>query len=207
MTVKPTLGLCVLAVPLMGCCVRWLDEPLALACRRHLFNPGSHPLLPFELPDLLLPLVCVATVLAWGAFLVFRTEGRHARALNFSRLLGITVPLANLAKAAAKVLFGRVNTRYWLDHPEAAHWHWLNGGDVHCSFPSGHMAVFTVMAAALASYYPRLRGWAFGGLAALAVALLVTQYHFLSDILGGACLGLLLHAGAEALLPNGPQVA
>jgi len=207
MTLKPTLGLCVLAVPVAAICALRLDGPVALFCRRRLFHPGRHLLVPFDLPDLLLPVVCLATGLAWAAFLFFRTEGRHDRALRCSRLLGITVPLANILKTGAKFLVGRVNTRYWLEHPAAAPFHWLDGRDVHTGFPSGHMAVFTVMAAGLASHYPKTRGPVFAGLAVLAAALVVTQYHFLSDILGGTCLGLLIHAGTEALLPNGRQLA
>jgi membrane-associated phospholipid phosphatase len=54
------------------------------------------------------------------------------------------------------------------------------------------MAVFTVLMLGIGRYFPRLRSVCAGLLFALALALLVTQYHFFSDIVAGACLGLIV---------------
>jgi membrane-associated phospholipid phosphatase len=206
MTVKLRMGICLGTIPLMVFSYFFLDDRLALFCKDRFLNPTAHHFFPVELPDLLFPIVCLATVLAWVAVLVFKTHHSHNTALKFFLLIGITVPGANVLKAFAKFLVGRVTTRYWLANPTVPHFQWLNGTDAYCSFPSGHMAVFTVLAAALDAHFPRFRSWYWGGLILLALALIATDYHFLSDVLGGACLGLLLHAGAFAALDRRPAL-
>ena len=205
MSVKSTLGVCLGTVPLMAFSFFFLDERVARFCEG--LRVLQRPLPELEIPDLLLPIVCVATVLAWSVFLLCRWKKKRSPILDFYMLIGTTMPLAMLLKSPAKVLFGRVNTRFWLAHPDAAPFHWLGGTEVYSSFPSGHMTVFTVMAAALAVGFPRWGRAGFLGLALLGCALIATGYHFLSDVLGGLCLGLLIHAGVTAGLLRRPALA
>ncbi|CAO0822632.1 hypothetical protein DFAR_310005 [Desulfarculales bacterium] len=58
------------------------------------------------------------------------------------------------------------------------------------SFPSGHAATSFALAAALSVFYPRL-AWLFYVLAALVAAgRVVSDAHYVSDVLAGAVLGL-----------------
>lgn len=54
------------------------------------------------------------------------------------------------------------------------------------------MAVFAALTTTLSKYYPRYRFVFLGVLPLLAMALIVTYYHFLSDVIAGACLGMLV---------------
>ena len=56
------------------------------------------------------------------------------------------------------------------------------------------MAVFTVLALAVWHFFPRYRFVSVSVLLLLAVTLIVTSYHFLSDILAGVLLGFLTDA-------------
>ncbi|MGA2025692.1 MAG: phosphatase PAP2 family protein [Syntrophobacteraceae bacterium] len=145
-----------------------------------------------NLPDLLFLMVCIITFASWTGRLW--QAGKHAkgRMVNFQEHIGLTVPLAYVLKDLLKELFGRTNTRIWLLHPDRLGFHWFHGGGDFASFPSGHMAVFTVLMLGIGRYFPRLRPVCAGLLFVLALALLLTQYHFFSDIAAGACLGVIV---------------
>jgi membrane-associated phospholipid phosphatase len=54
------------------------------------------------------------------------------------------------------------------------------------------MAVFTVLAAALWRFYPRYKFLYLLLVLVLAIALITTNYHFLSDVIAGAYLGVIV---------------
>jgi membrane-associated phospholipid phosphatase len=62
------------------------------------------------------------------------------------------------------------------------------------------MAVFTPIALALWRFQPRLRVAYVGFLLLLGFALVATGYHFLSDVVAGACLGWLIDLAANRIL-------
>ena len=145
-----------------------------------------------NLPDLLFSLVCIITVVSWTGRLYLAAKSAKGRMANFQEHIGLTVPLAYVLKDLLKELFGRTNTRIWLLHPDQFGFHWFHGGGDFASFPSGHMAVLTVLMLGIGRYFPRLRPVCAGLLFVLALALLVTQYHFFSDIVAGTCLGVIV---------------
>ncbi len=60
------------------------------------------------------------------------------------------------------------------------------------SFPSGHMMTIVAFTFVLASFYPKLK-WLSVTLALIvAICLLALYYHFLSDVIAGSVLGLLI---------------
>jgi membrane-associated phospholipid phosphatase len=59
------------------------------------------------------------------------------------------------------------------------------------SFPSGHMTVFAALGIAVLLYYPKYRKPVIIFLVLLGIALIGTDYHFLSDVIGGAYLGFI----------------
>jgi membrane-associated phospholipid phosphatase len=143
-------------------------------------------------PDLLFILVCLITVVSWtGRFCLAGKPGK-GRIVNFLENIGLAVPVAFVLKDLLKELFGRTNTRIWLLHPDLFGFHWFHGGGDFASFPSGHMAVFTVLLLGIGRCLPWLRPVCAGLLFVLALVLIVTQYHFFSDIVAGACLGVIV---------------
>lgn len=151
-----------------------------------------------SMPDLMLPLVCIITGTSWAALLYMKRKSVQGRLAGFFEYMGSALPLAYLLKTALKDIFGRTNTRFWLLHPHQLAFHWFQGGGNYSSFPSGHMVIFTVMMLGISRNFPRLRLVCAGALLALALALLITQYHFLSDIAAGISVGILADLLARA---------
>jgi membrane-associated phospholipid phosphatase len=110
----------------------------------------------------------------------------------FFHLIMYTVPASYIVKSALKYIFGRTTTREWLHKPELYGFHWFQGVGSYAGFPSGHMAVFTAFSASLWRFYPRYRVIYVMMLLSLAVALIATNYHFLSDVIVGAYLGVII---------------
>ncbi len=145
-----------------------------------------------DIPDLLLPLAVFFTTTSWVAYAVLKSRGIDNRNSRFFLLTGCTVPLSFLLKSILKDLFGKVTTRAWLKHKYLYGFHWLDGRSDFSGFPSGHMLLFTVAALAVIRFYPRYRSTCIGFLLLMAVALIVTDYHFLSDVIAGVLLGYLV---------------
>ncbi len=145
-----------------------------------------------NLPDLLFLMVIIITVVSWTGRLYKTGKPAKGRILDFLEHIGLAVPFAFVLKELLKELFGRTNTRVWLLHPDRLGFHWFHGGGDFASFPSGHMAVFTVLVLGVCRCFPRLRAVCAGLLFVFAVVLIVTQYHFFSDIAAGACLGVVV---------------
>ena len=145
-----------------------------------------------NIPDLLLPLAFVITGLSWAAYSWFRRKDISSPYTRLFHLIGWTVPLSFLLKTGLKYVFGMTNAREWLVNKGEFGFHWLHGGANYCGFPSGHMAVFSVLVIALVRYFPRYRSAGLSFLLLLAAALVITGYHFLSDVVAGALLGLMI---------------
>jgi len=144
------------------------------------------------IPDILLLLVGGIAVFSWTLFLYLSLRSVRSRNLCLLEYLGCAVPLAYVLKEILKNLFGKTSTRSWLlDHKQFG-FHWFHGGGDFSAFPSGHMAVFTVIMLGFSRRFPRLRPMCAGLLLCLATALIVTQYHFFSDIVAGFYLGLIV---------------
>lgn len=170
-----------------------LDKGVALLVKKLWFSTRLS-LFSTDIPDFLSLLVVLITGSAWIVFFYHIRKGIFNTHTRFFQLIAITVPFANLLKWALKYVFGRINTRFWLQHPSANEFHWLHGSANFSGFPSGHMAVFTVLIIALSIFYPRYHTFYIACLTLLALALTVTNYHFLSDIIAGAYVGFIVHS-------------
>ncbi len=178
----------------------WLDREIAgffgeLLARENLLSKYAS-----NLPDLLLPVSFIFTITSWVVYSRLDHKGKASPCLSFFHLTGWTVPAAFLAKAILKDIFGGINTRYWLLHREQFGFHWFTTRCDFSGFPSGHMLVFTVITLALWRYFPRLRHVGTVFLVMLAAALIITDYHFLSDVVAGALLAVLVDASVFNLL-------
>ena len=145
-----------------------------------------------HIPDLLFPVVLAMTIFCWTALSVLVARGIQNVHTRFMQLCGVSVPLAYVAKTILQYAFGRADPRMWLLHPHLTGFHWFHGGSGYTSFPSGHMTVFVALAAVLWLQYPRYRTLYVAGVGLLGAALVATNYHFVSDVVAGTYLGVLV---------------
>lgn len=165
--------------------VVWIDRPLARAIAR-VFPPRTTWA---NAPDLLGVFVASVSVAALAAWAWAHWRG-HARLARLAPLVAVGEPLALGLKYLSKWVFGRTETRMFLSsHGLAGFHHWFDGHGPFRGFPSGHMLVATTLLALACALYPRLRPWSALALVALALALLVTSYHFLGDVVAGWLIG------------------
>lgn len=188
------ITLSLLAIPATIASMHFIDKEIALVLWKFTFTqPFLHK--HFEnIPNTLPQLVAIGTTTMWLAyFVVFRKNGRTVHT-QFIQLAAIAVPAAFLIKIFLQFAFGRTNIRLWLRTGGPIEFSWfspiVDGG-----FPSGHMVVFTAFFTAVWLYYPRYRPLVTAALSTLAAALLLTSYHFVSDIVAGTCCGILITAG------------
>lgn len=191
---KKTFTSFLLVALLIALSYAFLDRRIALLVKHLWLFSHRFSFFSTEIPDFLPHVVILITGTAWIVFFYLIRKNIYNTHTRFFQLIAITVPLAHVVKAILKFAFGRINTRYWLQHPHAIEFHWFHGSANFHGFPSGHTAVFTVLAVACSTFYPRYQSFYFAGLTLLALALIVTNYHFLSDIIAGAYVGVLVHA-------------
>jgi membrane-associated phospholipid phosphatase len=174
--------------------VRYLDRQVSIFIQNSLYRNRDWSSLTSDLPDLLLLFVVITSLAAYlGHHYLNRRQTLHTSQLL--RLIALSLPVAYLFKSALKFAFGRVETRVWLQSPQLYEFRWLAGENGFNGFPSGHMLVFTTLFAAIARYHAGYRPFCYGLLAALALALVATNYHFVSDVLCGTYTGFLLESG------------
>ncbi len=166
-----------------------LDKPVAFFVKKVLM--AKMDVFSSNVPDVLFLIVCVVSGASWAAYLYLTRHGVYNQHTRFSRMIAVTLPLTFVAKSVLKMIVGRIDARFWVQYPRAREFHWFHGSGNYTSFPSGHMAVFTAFFLAVARYYPRYRYAAYGCLAVLSVALIATNYHFLSDVIAGAYVGFI----------------
>lgn len=111
---------------------------------------------------------------------------------EYAKVLFVACCAAFFALAAndygLKPIFGRRDPHLFLGNPAGAVFHIFHG-DQSCVFPSGHMAMAAAFVAVLIKVYPRSGPFCVGLLCAGAVALLIGDWHFVSDIVAGAFVG------------------
>jgi hypothetical protein len=202
---KNYIGNSILVVLLVVCSYYFLDKGIAVYVKRVLISNARFSFFSADIPDFLFPVVCAIAGIAWAAYIYHVHKGIYNKHARFFLLIASAVPLSFFMKSILKLVVGRIDARFWLRHPTVKEFHWFHGVGHYSGFPSGHMAVFSVLVIALWRYYPRYRPAYFGFLSALALALIAMDYHFLSDIIAGVYLGLLVHdftLRGLTLLPN-----
>jgi membrane-associated phospholipid phosphatase len=183
---------------------RYLDAPLARFCLGLARSVPRWSSFTGDLPDLLLPASILGTVAAWGGYGLLRVRHLDGRGRPFLKHVAVSLPASFLAKTALKGVFGRIATRAWLQSPGDLGFAWFSLDPDKSGFPSGHMTVATAVAAAVCAHFPAYRRPCLGLLALLAVLLVLTDYHFLSDVVAGAGLGVLVHVLARPLAERLP---
>lgn len=176
---------------IFGVCAGYafLDFPVAVTVKQTVLQHVRFKNYISDIPDFLTILVVVVTAFAFAEYLINKTIRQDYVKAGFYRLMAVSMPVVFAAKSLLKVSIGRITTRFWLFNQNAQQFHWLNGGDNYNGFPSGHMAVFTTLLLCYAWRYPRYRYGFYLLLVLLGVALVLTDYHFVSDVIAGWALG------------------
>ena len=199
-TKRKWLGSALLLTAIIVLCVRFLDIPVALYVQNRFYCDAQWSRLTSDLPDLLLVLVLTTTLVACSLYLVRAKKRIFDNATSFDKLITCTAPVAYLTKSGLKFVFGRVNTRCWLQEPGLYGFHWFQRRVGCDGFPSGHMIVIVALLAALWRFYPKCRPLCLVAAIVLGVVLIATNYHFLSDVIAGAYVGVLIEAFIFRLL-------
>jgi membrane-associated phospholipid phosphatase len=112
----------------------------------------------------------------------------------------LSVILAYVLKDSLKMVFGRccvktvtsssklINTI--LSSKNAMVFHWFYGQAAGALFPSGHMTVACAFATSMCLFWPRLKIIWILFAVLMGIALIITNNHFMSDVLAGAFLGI-----------------
>lgn len=182
-----------LIVLLLICSYYFLDIRIALFINKAWRYHSGLAIFSSNIPDFLFLIVCLITAIAWTGYFYLVRRGIYNTHTQFFQLIALTIPLTFALKSILKYSVGRINTRFWLRHPGCKEFHWFHGVGNYGGFPSGHMAVFMALFIALWRFYPRYRYLYAGFLSALALALIVTDYHFISDVLAGVYLGFIVN--------------
>ncbi len=142
------------------------------------------------------PLAPLASILA--AFIGARALARGSITARKSALLraSCAILIAGVLTFELKDVFGRTWPETWVNNNPSFFKNGVygffpfHGGQGYRSFPSGHTTAIAAAAGALWCLWPKLR-W-LGVLLALAVGigLLAADYHWLSDIMAGAIVGV-----------------
>jgi membrane-associated phospholipid phosphatase len=181
-------------------CIRFVDRPVALLVRDHLYGNRQWRMLTSSLPDALLAVVATISLAAFIGYLHRSRRLLFDVHTRFLAEIALSLPLSYGIRWALKLVFGRVVTRLWITNPRLDQFHWFQGGAGYNGFPSGHMIVFATLFAAIARYLPRYRLSCYLLLLVLALLLVATNYHFVADVICGTYIGFLVEGGMAKLL-------
>jgi len=194
------LGVLLSAVVLVGLAVAFVDRPASTWAHATLHGIAVFPMLT-HLADPTLPVAAV--VLAAAGFVVLRGWSPPPW---FQTLVACSLAtvIAFVIKDQLKFVCGRLWPETWTNGNPS----WIgngaygffpfHGGEGWESFPSGHTTRITAFMAVLWLRVPRLR-WLWSLVVLLVAAgLFGADFHFVGDIIAGACLGAACAAGAVA---------
>jgi membrane-associated phospholipid phosphatase len=178
--------LLVLIATALGCaiCIHWVDFPVALLFQRHARQLSG---LGRGLSSSIL--VMAEMVLIASLSLIRLVRGslpEYGKALFIATSVSLSSFSAN--DYILKVIFGRQNPSAFLLKPTVRVFYFMQGDD-HSSFPSGHMVMATAFAVVLIRLYPRTLPVLVTLLCVGAIALLVGDWHFVSDVIAGTFVG------------------
>jgi hypothetical protein len=187
--------------------INYVDRPVSLFIQKSLYSNRQWSRLTVALPDMLLIIVVSVSLSAYFSYIYRRKKlllDAHTRFLSF---IALSLPVSYLFKTVLKYIFGRVETRVWLQNPQLYGFHWFQNCSNYSGFPSGHMIVFTTLFAAIGRYHAEYKVLCYSLLSVLAVLLVATNYHFVGDLLFGAYTGFLTEYCLNKVYPEIGTVA
>lgn len=106
-------------------------------------------------------------------------------------LILISIPVANAATSILKLFLARIEPRLFLSE-QLYGFTFFAYRHPYLSFPSGHAATAGAIFGAWSCYYPRLTSWFALAAFLLALTRIVLNAHFLSDVIVGTLIGLII---------------
>lgn len=182
-----------------------VDRPVATVAHDDWHRPRLFVELTW-IADWPVPIAALALLASGIASLAGWRPGRAGRAWIGA---AIAVLLARTFADQLKYVFGRPWPETWIDHNPSwigtgtARFFPLHGGRGYASFPSGHQTDIATAAALLwrtGGLVPRIIGAILVVL--VAVGLVVSDYHFVGDVLAGLYLGIVVAYGTMAVIEN-----
>jgi membrane-associated phospholipid phosphatase len=177
-------------------CIAYVDRPVARWVETHVRNTRTFDYLD-DMFAVLPGVVPLALLVLFVAGCIILTGRQRPAWLQVPLLSSWSVMWALAATLVFKHLFGRTGADPEFIAEGKYEFAFLHGGPLfggpgHDSFPSGTMAVAGSCMTVLWVCYPRLRlVWGFV-LAVIAVALVMANFHFVGDVIGGTYLGALI---------------
>jgi membrane-associated phospholipid phosphatase len=123
-----------------------------------------------------------------GLFAAVRLYGKFQGFLRIFTYASAASILAYGCNFLLKIAFGRPVPLTVLQMDGRPLFHFFQG-DKHSSFPSGHMALMTAFACILWQSYPGIRPFLPLALCLAAAAIVLGNWHYVSDIVAGAAVG------------------
>lgn len=182
---------------LVSCIYLWLDRPLVFWVNDHVVLRTHFFKLLTVLPDV----VTLAAVLLYCY--VFWQIVNNRRIYPTALALANTIAITEFLKNFFKIVFGRFWPATWqANNPSLLNNHvygfnFFHSGVAYQSFPSGHTATIFAFATIMWFLYPKFRFLYVLLCCLVPVGLLAMNYHFLSDIIGGAYLGSTVAIGVH----------
>jgi membrane-associated phospholipid phosphatase len=172
-------------------CYFFVDRQVAWFVHDHRFYSDEFLVWPATISEWLTYLA-IAGIIAVAAWRIWRPGGRLQTLLV---AIAANLVATNVLKSLLKGVFGRTWPESWLgDNPSLI----ANGvygffplhfDKAHGSFPSGHAAAALAVISILWLSQPRWR-WLYTVLGiSICAALVLLNYHFVSDVIAGAMLG------------------
>lgn len=185
----PLIGLFVSAAIAIAISMVWIDAPVAA-----LFGARFH--------IAALETWLSGVVLAAGEFLLLaalliaaRISGRAGDAARILILACGASILAYASNHLLKIVFGRPVPLTVRQINGQLVFHFFHGNH-HSSFPSGHMALLAAFATVLWQSYPGMRLFLPAVLCVAGAAMVAGNWHYVSDIIAGAALGIAMGLAA-----------
>jgi membrane-associated phospholipid phosphatase len=171
-----------------GISITWLDRPIAFFVHDAF---GQFEILGnfTGTPSFFRPMAVLAVLVLLARRIAFRSFGELDIALI---LCGVSMFLAKLLLPPLKFTFGRTWPLY--HHPSLIvdgvyGFNFFHRGLAYGAFPSGHTTSIFALIMVFWICYPRFR-WIYSAcIAAITGALIVGNYHYLSDVIVGALVG------------------
>ena len=157
-------------------------------CGENLAFTSSHPYIHSRIKEISSPLpalVAIITVPMWLAYFIVSRTPRYSDNAQFIKLAATAIPAAFLTKTFLQHAFGRTGPRSLLQDNYHSVFKWFK---IEGCFPSGHTIILTALLTAIWLYFPRCRLLTIALFSGLTAALLLSSYHFVSDIIAGAIL-------------------
>jgi len=186
--------------------IGWIDRPLATYFREH---DAARPFFALVGPfGLALPYLIVSgltyAALRYGAHLPqFQANAARVRdAARVPALLFASIALSGILVDLLKVIVGRPRPKL-LFASGAYEFSWIGLGADHWSFPSGHAATAAALATTLWCLWPRPLLLYAIAIALVAASRVVMGAHYLSDVIMGAVIGIVVARALAAAYAKG----